>query len=85
MKSIVLQDYIYRGLKMIDYQEFICAGKSNRIKILINSEAKWKKTYRENTANKYKNIAEEKNGFHLEIYSQNNKYILERCTYFKAE
>ena len=42
-KNIIIQDYRYGGLKMIDYTDFICALKSSWIRRLIHSDANWVK------------------------------------------
>ena len=47
-------------LKMIDYQEFICALKSSWIKRLLHSDAKWTKLIEI-----YKRLVEERTRFYL--------------------
>ena len=40
-KNVIIQDYKYGGLKMVDYTEFISALKSSWVRRLIHSDAKW--------------------------------------------
>lgn len=71
----MIQDYIYGGLKMIDYMEFVCALKSTWIRRLIHSNATWVKLFESELGLKIETLWEKGSDFITNISNKiSNKF-----------
>lgn len=74
-KNIIIQDYRYGGLKMIDYMEFVCALKSTWIRRLIHSNTKWVKLFESELGLKIETLWEKGSDFITNISNKiRNKF-----------
>ena len=74
-KNIIIQDYRYGGLKMIDYMEFVCALKSTWIRRLIHSNTKWVKLFESELGLKIETLWEKGSDFITNISNKiSNKF-----------